>query len=71
MSQVSGKKHNILFSAWKPPVSCDFEDPELCGWSHHDKDDQDWIWNTGKTTTSRTGPSYDHTLGAGGDGKVT
>ncbi|XP_060607391.1 MAM and LDL-receptor class A domain-containing protein 1-like, partial [Ruditapes philippinarum] len=53
---------------WKPPVSCDFEDPELCGWSHHEKNDQDWRWNTGKTSTSRTGPSHDHTLGAGGDG---
>lgn len=53
---------------WNPPVSCDFEDAELCGWSHHDEDDQDWRWNTGKTSTSRTGPSHDHTLGEVGEG---
>ncbi|XP_053385007.1 uncharacterized protein LOC123536221 [Mercenaria mercenaria] len=53
---------------WNPPLSCDFEETDLCGWSHHDKDDQDWRWNSGKTSTSRTGPTHDHTLGDGKDG---
>nr|XP_039270832.1 MAM and LDL-receptor class A domain-containing protein 1-like [Styela clava] len=45
---------------------CDFEN-DLCGWynSLAEGDDFDWIWNSGSTPSSNTGPSTDHTLGTG------
>lgn len=54
--------------AWNPPTRCDFEDEGICGWLHHDKDDLDWIRHSGATETAQTGPMYDHTLGASGNG---
>ncbi|XP_048507333.1 MAM and LDL-receptor class A domain-containing protein 1-like [Athalia rosae] len=52
------------------PTSCDFESPDLCRWEQDPLHDFDWIrhnfntpsWNIG------TGPSHDHTLGAGNNG---
>ncbi|XP_021360888.1 MAM and LDL-receptor class A domain-containing protein 1-like isoform X2 [Mizuhopecten yessoensis] len=43
--------------------SCDFEDGEFCGWEQDKVDDFDWSRQSGKTTTGRTGPDSDHTLG--------
>ncbi|XP_033752686.1 MAM and LDL-receptor class A domain-containing protein 2-like [Pecten maximus] len=42
---------------------CDFEDGEWCGWEQDQTDDFDWSRHSGQTTTGRTGPDFDHTLG--------
>lgn len=42
-------------------LNCTFE-RGLCMWKNLKRDDQrDWILNRGRTRTSRTGPSVDHT----------
>lgn len=43
--------------------SCDFESSAFCGWIQDTTDDFDWTRHSGKTTTGRTGPNSDHTLG--------
>lgn len=43
--------------------SCDFESSAFCGWIQDSEDDFDWTRHSGKTTTGRTGPNSDHTLG--------
>ncbi|XP_060074471.1 MAM and LDL-receptor class A domain-containing protein 2-like isoform X2 [Ylistrum balloti] len=43
--------------------NCDFEDGEFCGWEQDKSDDFDWSRHSGETTTGRTGPETDHTLG--------
>lgn len=53
---------------FSPPMKCDFEDAGLCGWEHHDSSDVRWALHSGNTKTSRTGPSYDHSIGARGTG---
>lgn len=46
-----------------PPGNCDFESG-FCTWRNdHYGDDFDWLRNRGTTTSGRTGPSVDHTLG--------
>ncbi|XP_076114589.1 MAM domain-containing glycosylphosphatidylinositol anchor protein 2-like [Mytilus galloprovincialis] len=50
----------------EPVNYCDFEDENMCGWQHDEQ--AKWIWNSGTTPTRRTGPTYDHTLGRGGNG---
>ncbi|XP_049881951.1 MAM and LDL-receptor class A domain-containing protein 1-like [Pectinophora gossypiella] len=51
-------------------LSCDFEDPNLCGWSQDELHDFDWKRLSKKTPSSFlfTGPSYDHTFGERGSG---
>ncbi|XP_077978860.1 MAM and LDL-receptor class A domain-containing protein 1-like [Glandiceps talaboti] len=45
------------------PGECDFENG-LCGWSNDlVNDDVDWTLNKGSTSTTKTGPDFDHTLG--------
>ncbi|MEW8548009.1 MAG: hypothetical protein AB2693_31275, partial [Candidatus Thiodiazotropha sp.] len=51
-----------------PATSCNFEEPTLCGWVHHDDTDVEWRLQMGQTKTSRTGPRHDHTFGAAGNG---
>ncbi|XP_077288356.1 uncharacterized protein LOC143912816 isoform X2 [Arctopsyche grandis] len=48
-------------------LTCDFENPDLCGWAQDPKHDFDWIRKNLKTPSGHigTGPSYDHTLGEG------
>lgn len=43
--------------------SCDFESSAFCGWIQDTTDDFDWTRHSGETTTGRTGPNSDHTLG--------
>ncbi|XP_062568579.1 MAM and LDL-receptor class A domain-containing protein 2-like [Saccostrea cucullata] len=43
--------------------SCDFESSQFCGWSQDQTDDFDWTHHSGQTSTGRTGPNTDHTLG--------
>ena len=43
---------------------CHFEgDIDACGWKHDSSADFQWSRNYGTTTSSETGPSYDHTTG--------
>lgn len=42
-------------------LTCNFEHG-LCGWKQDKKDNFDWIIHQGHTTSSLTGPQYDHTL---------
>ncbi|ESO97870.1 hypothetical protein LOTGIDRAFT_152977 [Lottia gigantea] len=42
--------------------SCDFES-NTCSWSNSKVDDFDWVQGKGKTGSSGTGPSTDHTTG--------
>ncbi|XP_015585526.1 MAM and LDL-receptor class A domain-containing protein 1 [Cephus cinctus] len=52
------------------PTSCDFEKPDLCWWEEDPTHDFDWIRHNFQTPSWHigTGPSHDHTLGAGYDG---
>nr|KAG5689549.1 hypothetical protein BaRGS_022052 [Batillaria attramentaria] len=43
-------------------VTCTFENG-LCGWTQDTSDNFDWLSHTGKTGSTGTGPSSDHTLG--------
>ncbi|XP_076445640.1 MAM and LDL-receptor class A domain-containing protein 2-like [Babylonia areolata] len=46
--------------------SCSFEEPDLCGLGQMTmEDDIDWMWHSGATFSSATGPSSDHTTGNG------
>ncbi|KAL0809981.1 hypothetical protein ABMA28_010824 [Loxostege sticticalis] len=51
-------------------LSCDFETPDLCGWTQDSLHDFDWERLNQKTPSSFlfTGPSHDHTIGKGGTG---
>nr|XP_032524912.1 cell wall integrity and stress response component 4-like isoform X2 [Danaus plexippus plexippus] len=53
-----------------PALSCDFEEPDLCGWTQDEMHDFDWTRFNKKTPSSflLTGPSYDHTIGKNGSG---
>ncbi|XP_043587581.1 MAM and LDL-receptor class A domain-containing protein 1-like isoform X2 [Bombus pyrosoma] len=53
-----------------PPTQCDFEKPDLCWWEQDPQHDFDWQRHNFETTSHHigTGPSHDHTLGAGNDG---
>ncbi|CAL1278429.1 unnamed protein product [Larinioides sclopetarius] len=53
-----------------PQTSCDFEDPDLCGWSHDPTHNFDWKRNQFATPSGHagTGPSFDHTFGEGKGG---
>jgi len=42
-------------------LKCDFE-KDLCGWRSHKDSVKEWLMLSGKTPSSRTGPSFDHTL---------
>ncbi len=43
---------------------CDFENKDLCNWMNvKDKDEFDWLINTGPSSSYGTGPNVDHTLG--------
>ncbi|XP_014218104.1 uncharacterized protein LOC106646576 [Copidosoma floridanum] len=52
------------------PTSCDFEKEGLCWWEQDPKHDFDWIKHRFDTPSAHigTGPTHDHTLGAGNDG---
>ncbi|XP_071057159.1 MAM domain-containing glycosylphosphatidylinositol anchor protein 1-like [Onthophagus taurus] len=51
-------------------VSCDFEKPDLCGWSHSLNHDFTWERINLKTPSGHvgTGPKHDHTKGEGESG---
>lgn len=52
------------------PLKCDFEKTDLCWWEQDPKHDFDWQRHNFETPSSRigTGPTHDHTLGAGNSG---
>jgi len=39
---------------------CQFEDENICGFRQDTNDDFDWIVNSGASSTSNTGPTFDH-----------
>ena len=45
-----------------PLGNCDFED-QFCKWMNMKEDTFDWTSQTGRTPSSQTGPSRDHTSG--------
>ncbi|KAF8768153.1 MAM and LDL-receptor class A domain-containing [Argiope bruennichi] len=66
----SAEPPTCVVSTTDPQTSCDFEDPDLCGWSHDPTHDFDWKRNQFATPSGHvgTGPSYDHTFGEGKGG---
>ena len=42
---------------------CDFETPNICGYTQDQTDTFDWTRRSGSTPSAGTGPSVDHTLG--------
>jgi hypothetical protein len=54
------------------PTSCDFENPDLCWWEQDPLHDFDWKRHNFETPSLHigTGPTHDHTLGAGNDGTL-
>ncbi|XP_012054424.1 PREDICTED: MAM and LDL-receptor class A domain-containing protein 2-like [Atta cephalotes] len=52
------------------PTQCDFESPDLCWWEQDPQHDFDWKRHNFETPSLHigTGPTHDHTLGAGNDG---
>ncbi|KAF5290118.1 hypothetical protein FQA39_LY14899 [Lamprigera yunnana] len=54
----------------EPPLKCDFEKEDLCGWNHDLRHDFDWKRKNFKTPTGHlgTGPSHDHSKGLNRDG---
>ncbi|EZA56986.1 hypothetical protein DMN91_011569 [Ooceraea biroi] len=52
------------------PTKCDFENPDLCWWEQDPLHDFDWKRHNFETPSLHigTGPTHDHTLGAGNDG---
>ncbi|KAG5887302.1 hypothetical protein JTB14_006447 [Gonioctena quinquepunctata] len=59
-----------LVANTKPKLFCDFEEEDLCGWTHDLNHDFDWIRENYGTPSGSigTGPTFDHTKGVGGDG---
>ncbi|CAG2241389.1 MAM and LDL-receptor class A domain-containing protein 1,MAM and LDL-receptor class A domain-containing protein 2 [Mytilus edulis] len=43
--------------------NCDFEAGDICLWKQVPSDNFDWISHRAGTTSTATGPSYDHTIG--------
>ncbi|XP_057298293.1 MAM and LDL-receptor class A domain-containing protein 2-like isoform X2 [Hydractinia symbiolongicarpus] len=52
---------NLNNGACPPSASCTFEDPKLCGWSNMPGDNFDWTRDNAGTSSSGTGPPFDHT----------
>lgn len=52
------------------PTKCDFENPDLCWWEQDPLHDFDWKRHNFETPSLHigTGPTHDHTLGAGNEG---
>lgn len=52
------------------PTKCDFETTDLCWWEQDPQHDFDWKRHNFETPSLHigTGPTHDHTLGAGNDG---
>ena len=46
------------------PFSCNFEN-DLCKWTQSSSDHFNWTHHQGYTSSSGTGPSFDHTRGQG------
>lgn len=42
---------------------CDFEDASICNYQQDPTDNFDWTRKAGRTTSSGTGPTNDHTYG--------
>ena len=57
---------NILcctFSVGNTTLACDFENSALCAYTSDPTGQFRWTRSTGRTTSSQTGPSSDHTYG--------
>ncbi|XP_036360425.1 MAM and LDL-receptor class A domain-containing protein 1-like isoform X2 [Octopus sinensis] len=45
------------------PTFCDFESEDKCNYTHNKNADFEWTWHHGRTQSSGTGPTADHTMG--------
>ena len=45
-------------------IDCTFESSNLCGYTQDKSDNFDWTRKSGRTSSSGTGPSNDHTYGS-------
>ncbi|CAG9769917.1 unnamed protein product [Ceutorhynchus assimilis] len=64
-------KPSCIPSDEQPSLFCDFEDENICHWSHDLNHDMDWQRDSYRTPTGYsmpTGPSFDHTKGNGSGG---
>lgn len=70
-STWDNSKPSCIPSNTKPSFFCDFENPDICHWTHDLNHDMDWKRDSYKTPTGysmETGPSHDHTKGEGANG---
>ena len=55
------KKLILVFTAGTSSLTCDFENPNLCGYTQDKTDVFDWTRGSGQTSSGSTGPINDHT----------
>ena len=61
----SFKLNDVIYLPDSLVVSCDFDNGLCFGWSQSKQDVFDWTLYSGRTSSSNTGPSSDHTSGSG------
>lgn len=59
------------YVAAKTQSFCGFEDDKMCGFTHEEGTDFDWVRNVGRTPSSGTGPEVDHTCGEKSSGMTS
>ncbi|CAG5126615.1 unnamed protein product, partial [Candidula unifasciata] len=53
----------LCSAAGSSPIDCDFENVGICGYMQDSRDQFDWTWSSGETSSDSTGPTSDHTYG--------
>ena len=63
--------HNIFVPIPAATISCDFEEPYICGYEPFSAiSGFTWMYWEGRTASSYTGPNEDHTMGGESGGKL-
>ena len=65
------KNVSCHYVAAKTQSFCGFEDDKMCGFTHEESNDFDWVRNVGRTPSSGTGPEVDHTCGEKSSGMAS
>ena len=55
----------VEYEPCSQPLACTFESGDTCSWSNNREGEAAWLLTSGSTPSADTGPSYDHTVGAG------